>query len=83
MVAEFLAALRALPALAKAAESIAEGVRELNHKKAEQIAKERLDEKNRTVTDFISAIRVKRELRDNPQVQRGSGDSGETSTGVD
>jgi len=79
MVTSLLAALRALPAIAKAAEQIAEGVRELNRQNQERVAKERLDEKNKMVSDFINA---RNELRD-PEVQRGDGPVDEPPTGGD
>ena len=79
MVTSLLAALRALPAIAKAAEQIAEGVRVLNRQNQERVAKERLDEKNKMVNDLINA---RHELRDS-EVQRGGGDTPEPPEGSD
>ena len=53
MLAELLAAARALPQLVKVAERIADGVQQLSKEQKEKIAKERLDEKNRIVDNFI------------------------------
>ena len=77
MLAELLAAARALPQLVKVAERIADGVQALNKAQQEKVAKDRLDEKNRTVDDFISGV------RGDPKVSGGGGDSDETPTGVD
>ena len=80
MVAEFLAAMKAIPRLVDAAEMIAEGVSAMNKAAQEKQAKERLDEKNRLVHDFINA---RHELRDDPEVQRGGGDTPEPPEGSD
>ena len=56
MLAELLAAARALPALAKAAERIADGVQALAKQQQEKVAKERFDEKNRVVDDFFDGV---------------------------
>lgn len=78
MITALLAACRALPAIAKAAEQIAAGVREFNQQNQERVAKERLDGKNKMVSDFINA---RDELHD-PEVQRGDRPPGESPPGV-
>lgn len=75
MLAELLAAARALPALVKAAERIADGVQAFNKQQQEKVAKERLDEKNRVVDDFIDGV------PDDDEIQRGGGVTDETPTG--
>ena len=74
MLAELLAAARALPQLVKVAERIADGVQQLSKEQKEKIAKERLDEKNRIVDNFID-----NGVHRDTEVQRGGGDSSETS----
>jgi len=78
MIAEFLAAMKAIPKLVDAAEMIANGIGTMNRRQQEVEAKERLDDKNRLVHDFISA---RSKLRDT-EVQRGGGDPGDPPGGV-
>jgi hypothetical protein len=77
MLGELLAAARALPQLVKVAERIADGVQQLSKEQKEKIAKERLDEKNRIVDDFIDDG-----VRRDTEVSGGGGDSDETPSGV-
>ena len=68
MITTLLAALKAIPRLVDAAERIADGVAAMNKAHQEKVAKERLDEKNTFVDDYIADIRMY-----DPEVQRGKG----------
>ena len=68
MIATLLAALKAIPRLVDAAERIADGVAAINKAHQEKVAKERLDEKNTFVDDYIANIRVR-----DPEVRRDTG----------
>tara|TARA_Y100001937_G_C7127762_1_gene335687 strand:- start:2922 stop:3158 length:237 start_codon:yes stop_codon:yes gene_type:complete len=76
MLAEILAAARALPQLVKVAERIADGVQALNKAQQEKVAKERRDKKDSIVNDFISDG-----VHSDPEVQRSSGAAGEPPEG--
>ena len=68
MIATLLAALKAIPRLVDAAERIADGVAAMSRAHQEKVAKERLDEKNTFVDDYIAGVRVR-----DPEVQRDTG----------
>ena len=78
---EVMAFLRALPALVKLGERIADGLETHNRQQAEILAKRRLDEKNDIVDDFINAPTGR--LSSDPEIQRSDGDTVEPPAGGD
>ena len=76
MITTLLAALKAIPRLVDAAERIADGVAAMNRAHQENVAKERLDEKNTFVDDYIAGIRVR-----DPEVRRDTGPDSSPSEG--
>ena len=76
MITTLLAALKAIPRLVDAAERIADGVAAMSRAHQEKVAKERLDEKNIFVDDYIAGVRVR-----DPEVQRDTGHDSSSSEG--